>query len=98
MTSATRWAYRLFQEPRRQWRRYLQFERPRYERHGKPYCCGKQVTKILADLIAGQTVQCEIVERDDFGRALCICSAGGTELNSTLMREGWTLAFAKYSE
>jgi endonuclease YncB( thermonuclease family) len=37
------------------------------ERDGKPYGCGKQATKTLADLIAAQPVQCEIVGRDDFG-------------------------------
>jgi endonuclease YncB( thermonuclease family) len=67
------------------------------ERDGKPYDCGKQATKTLADLIAGQPVQCEIVGRDDFGRALGICSAGSTELNSTLVSHGWALAFVKYS-
>ena len=36
--------------------------------------------------------------RDDFGRALGICSIGSTELNSTLVRQGWALAFTKYSE
>ena len=68
------------------------------ERDGKTYGCGKQATKTLADLIAGQPVQCEIVGRDDFGRALGICSVGCTELNSTLVRQGWALAFVKYSE
>ena len=68
------------------------------ERDGTPYGCGKQATRTLVDLILGHPVQCEIVGRDAFGRALGICSVGSTQLNSTLVRQGWALAFAKYSE
>jgi endonuclease YncB( thermonuclease family) len=33
------------------------------ERDDKPYACGKQATKVLASLIAGHTIQCEILGR-----------------------------------
>jgi endonuclease YncB( thermonuclease family) len=68
------------------------------EQDGKSYACGKQATKTLADLIAGESVQCDIVGRDAFGRALGICSVAGTELNATMVSHGWALAFVKYSE
>jgi len=67
------------------------------ERDGREYACGKDAIKALAGLIAGRPVQCEIVGRDDFGRALGTCSVAGTELNATMVSQGWALAFVKYS-
>ena len=68
------------------------------KRDGKIYGCGKQATKALANLIAGQSVQCEIVGRDDYARALGVCTVADTELNRTMVRDGWALAFVKYSD
>jgi len=67
-------------------------------RDGKIYGCGKQATKVLANLIAGQPVQCEIVGRDNYGRALGKCTVADTELNRTMVRNGWAFAFIKYSD
>ena len=52
---------------------------------GKAYACGKRATKELAGLIAGKSVECEIVGTDAFHRALGICSVTGTELNATIV-------------
>jgi endonuclease YncB( thermonuclease family) len=67
------------------------------ERDGRNYACGKQATKALASLIASRSVQCEIVGKDHYGRAVGVCTAGDIELNRTMVREGWALAFVKYS-
>jgi endonuclease YncB( thermonuclease family) len=68
------------------------------EREGKTYACGKEATKELATLIAGQTIQCEIVGKDQYARALGVCTVGAIEINRTMVREGWALAFVKYSD
>jgi len=68
------------------------------ERDGKTYACGKQATHALASLISGRSVQCEIVGRDDYARALGVCRVADTELNRTMVRDGWALAFIKYSD
>ena len=67
------------------------------ERAGGSYACGKVATRALADLIAARPVRCELLGKDNYGRALGICSVGGTELNSAMVRQGWALAFVKYS-
>jgi endonuclease YncB( thermonuclease family) len=67
-------------------------------RDGKIYGCAKQAAKVLATLIAGPSVQCEIVGRDDYARGLGICTVADTELNRTMVRDGWALAFIKYSD
>ena len=68
------------------------------QRGGRIYSCGKEATKALVELIAGQIVQCEIVGTDDYARALGICSVADTEINSTMVRNGWAFAFVKYSD
>lgn len=73
-------------------------DRQTCERDGNTYACGKQATKALATLIAGQPVQCEIERRDTYGRALGICMVANTELNGSMVRGGWALAFVKYSD
>jgi endonuclease YncB( thermonuclease family) len=67
------------------------------ERGGSSYACGKTATKVLAELIAGRPVQCELLGKDNYGRSLGICSVGGIEVNSAMVRRGWALAFLKYS-
>ena len=66
--------------------------------NGKAYACGKRATRELAELIAGKSVECEIVGKDAFHRALGICSVTGIELNATMVSHGWALAFVKYSD
>ena len=73
-------------------------DRQTCERDGDTYACGKQATKALANLIAGQPVQCEIERRDTYGRALGTCMAANVELNRSMVRGGWALAFVKYSD
>ena len=68
------------------------------DRNGKIYGCGKQATQALANLIAGRLVQCEVVGRDDYARLLGVCSVADTELNRTMVRNGWAFAFVKYSD
>jgi endonuclease YncB( thermonuclease family) len=68
------------------------------KRDGKTYNCGKEATKALANLIVGRSVQCEVIGKDDYGRALGVCTVADTELNRTMVRNGWALAFVKYSD
>jgi Staphylococcal nuclease homologue len=56
------------------------------ERNGQSYACGKEATKELSALIAGQPVQCEIVGRDQYARALGVCTVGSVEINKTMLR------------
>jgi endonuclease YncB( thermonuclease family) len=68
------------------------------ERDEKSYDCGKHATAALARLIAGRPVRCELVGRDDFKRALGVCFVAGTEINAVMVKQGWALAFVKYSD
>lgn len=68
------------------------------EIRGKSYACGKRATEALADIIKNRPVECEIVGRDAFKRALGICSIEGDEINAAMVQQGWALAAVKFSD
>ena len=57
--------------------------------------CGRRATQALAGRIDGRSVACE--ERDRDGRIIAVCRHGGRDVNAWLVREGWALAFRRYS-
>lgn len=65
---------------------------------GTPWDCGKAATRALAGKTGSKTVTCEIEEKDQFGRHLAECFIDGESLNVWMVREGWALAFLKYSD
>ncbi|PSJ59977.1 nuclease [Mesorhizobium ephedrae] len=67
-------------------------------RDGKSYPCGRQARQRLRTLIGNQPVACSGWQRDKFGRLLGTCSAGSTELNRTLVEEGWAVAFGDFED
>jgi hypothetical protein len=64
---------------------------------GKPYRCGQQAALALADEIGQRTVWCEQREVDRYGRMVAVCSAGGEDLGRWMVRQGWALAYRRYS-
>ena len=58
--------------------------------------CGRRATQALAGRIDGRSVACE--ERDRDGRIVAVCRHGGRDINAWLVREGWALAFRRYSQ
>jgi endonuclease YncB( thermonuclease family) len=68
------------------------------QREGNTYACGTEATRTLVKLIGGRTVECDVVGKDNYGRILGVCRAGETDLNATMVSQGWALAFVKYSD
>jgi endonuclease YncB( thermonuclease family) len=66
-------------------------------RDGKPWPCGRRAAFALADRIGNLTVTCEAKDRDRYGRIVAICFAGGENLNAWMVRQGWALAYRRYS-
>ena len=65
---------------------------------GRSYLCGDQATRALRERIGGRAVTCTIEGRDRYNRALGNCSmADGTDLNGWLVRQGYALAYRRYS-
>ena len=66
-------------------------------RHREPWPCGRRAAFALADHIGARTVSCEPRDRDRYGRIVAVCFAGGQNLNAWMVRQGWALAYRRYS-
>jgi endonuclease YncB( thermonuclease family) len=65
--------------------------------HGERWNCGIAARDGLSSHIAGRVISCAARGQDRYGRTLATCSAGGDNLNAWMVREGWALAYVKYS-
>lgn len=59
---------------------------------GQAFDCGAAAAEALSRLVNGRSVLCLVSGRDRFGRGLGLCSAGGADLNASLVAAGWALA------
>lgn len=66
-------------------------------RDGQDYACGRAARAELARLIGKSAVTCTGWERDKYNRLLARCTAGGIDLNSALVRNGWAVAYGDYA-
>lgn len=63
---------------------------------GKDYACGQQARRQLIRLIGNDTVTCTTDGYDRYQRILAFCSAGNTDLNRTLVEQGWAVSYGLY--
>lgn len=66
-------------------------------RGGLPWPCGREAAFALGQRVAGRPVSCRGVETDRFGRLVARCTVDGESLNRWLVREGWAVAYRRYS-
>lgn len=67
--------------------------------NGKKWRCGKDSAFALDEHIKGKVVRCEPNNnRDRWKRTIAVCYLGQEDLNRWLVREGWALAYRKYSK
>jgi endonuclease YncB( thermonuclease family) len=65
--------------------------------NGKPWTCGIEARDRLAAHIAGRKITCVSTGIDVYRRELARCSVVDEDLNGWMVREGWALAYVKYS-
>ena len=58
---------------------------------------GPRAKKLLSKIVAGRTLQCKIVTRDNYGRAVAKCYAGDLFINQVIVQEGGALDCRRYS-
>ena len=63
----------------------------------KEWPCGQEATQALAEAISDQPVTCEGDKRDRYKRLLATCYVGSINLNAMMVRNGWALAYRRYS-
>jgi len=64
----------------------------------KNYNCGIKSKEFLISLIDNRRVKCNKKDVDRYKRVVAKCFVGNTNLNKALVRNGWALAFKKYSK
>ena len=64
---------------------------------GKEQLCGQLAKQALQRLIQGQDITCKGDERDRYGRLIAVCYTGPYDLNAKMVRQGWALAYRRYS-
>jgi Staphylococcal nuclease homologue len=65
---------------------------------GKPWRCGQASANALAEYIVRRTVTCEPRDRDRYGRLVAACSIAGASISRWMVREGWAVAYRRYSQ
>ena len=65
--------------------------------NGDNWPCGAQAKRALAKLVAKQTVTCVHHGKDKYGRTLGTCSVASGSINDWLVRQGWAVAYTRYS-
>ena len=63
---------------------------------GSEFDCGRRARQALVEAVGGRAVACTGQERDKYGRLLVTCRAGTTDLNATMVRDGWAVSFGGY--
>ena len=65
--------------------------------NGERWPCGRHAAFALADFIGEQAVECTQHGNDAYGRALATCSVSSGSINEWLVRQGWAVAYTRYS-
>ncbi|MFO1154971.1 MAG: thermonuclease family protein [Rhodospirillales bacterium] len=61
------------------------------------WACGSNATRALASATQDGNVTCRGDKRDRYGRLLAVCYVNGVDLNAQMVRDGWALAYRRYS-
>ena len=67
------------------------------DNNGKEWRCGQNATFALAEMIGNHWITCKGDERDRYGRLIAVCYAGPHDLNAKMVRQGWALAYRRFS-
>ena len=64
----------------------------------KSYNCGQLSKKKLIEKIRNKKVRCNLIGKDRYKRYLAKCFKGSNNLNKWMVRNGYALAYRKYSK
>ena len=67
-------------------------------KNGEDYKCGVKAKLALINLISNQQVKCSIHGKDRYKRLIATCFVKNININEWLVKEGWALAYRKYSK
>jgi len=68
------------------------------DRQAARWTCGIEARNQLSQHIADRTVRCTLSGMDVYRRTLAACRVDDEDLNAWMVRQGWALAFVRYSK
>lgn len=67
------------------------------DEEGRSFHCGLEAKAALEKRFGNRPWACHGSKKDRYGRTLSTCSADGEDVGRWMVREGWALAFRRYS-
>ena len=67
------------------------------DKNGLSYPCGVVATNELKKIISSGQLFCRKKATDRYRRSISICYVNGVNINSLMVKNGWALAYRKYS-
>ena len=67
------------------------------DKNGLSYPCGVVATNELKKIINSGQLFCRKKTTDRYSRSISICYVNGVNINSLMVKNGWALAYRKYS-
>ena len=64
---------------------------------GKPFACGRAARDHLRSLVTRETLDCDILETDRYGRFVVECRAGDVNINREMVQSGWAIAYRRHA-
>ncbi|MAD35821.1 MAG: succinoglycan biosynthesis protein [Tistrella sp.] len=61
------------------------------------WACGREATQWLRSLVSGQTVVCDVLDQDRYGRVVGRCLVNGYDINRRMVADGMAVAYVNYS-
>jgi endonuclease YncB( thermonuclease family) len=61
------------------------------------YLRGVAAAGALSEWLDGEAVTCREQDRDRYGRVVAVCYVSGEDVNAAMVRDGWALAYRRYS-
>ena len=65
--------------------------------HDLEWACGEAATGALSEMVGDNSVTCRGNKRDRYDRLIAVCFVAGRNLNASMVRDGWAVAYRKYS-
>ena len=65
--------------------------------HDLEWACGEAATGALREMVGDNSVTCRGNKRDRYDRLIAVCFVAGRNLNASMVRDGWAVAYRKYS-
>ena len=65
--------------------------------HGKNWQCGRMAKQRLQNLLRDKKVRCDVKSIDLYKRKLATCYIGKKDINQCMVKDGYALAYIKYS-